>query len=93
MSEKLRVHIIVEGRVQGAFFRQATLNKAKEIRVFGFVRNLPDGKVEAVFEGRRDGVEKIAEWMKDGPKYAKVDEYKINFEEFKGEFSNFNILY
>lgn len=93
MSGKVRVHIFVSGCVQGVFFRQKTFQKAKELGIFGFVRNLPDGKVEVVFEGDEDKVQKITEWIKKGPEYAKVDEHKINFEEHKGEFDNFKIKY
>lgn len=91
MSEKLRAHILVNGKVQGVFFRQNTKNKAREVGVFGFVRNLPDGGVEAVFEGDKEKVEEMLKWTKEGPDYAQVDGHKINFEEYKGEFDSFEI--
>ncbi len=93
MVDKIRVRVIVSGRVRGVFFRQNTLYMAKEIGVFGFVINLPDGRVEAVFEGGKEKVEKMIEWMKEGPKYAQVDGCEINFEKYKGEFNGFEIRY
>jgi acylphosphatase len=93
MPEEKRVHIFVGGRVQGVFFRQNTFYKAKELGVFGFVRNLPDGRVEAVFEGKKDKVEKMIEWMRVGPKYAKVENCEIFWEDYKGEFNDFEIRY
>lgn len=93
MLDKIRVHIFVEGRVQGVFFRQNTFYKAKELGVFGFVRNLPDGRVEAVFEGEKEKVEKMIEWMKKGPKYAKVERCEVLDEDYKGEFNDFEIKY
>lgn len=93
MVEKIRAHLFVEGRVQGVFFRQNTLYKAKEIGVFGFVKNLPDGRVEAVFEGDKDKVEKMIEWTKKGPKYARVENCEVLYEDYKGEFNDFEIRY
>ena len=93
MAEKIRAHIFITGLVQGVFFRQITSQKAKNLGISGFVRNLPDGRVEAVFEGKKDRVEKMVEWMKEGPKYAKVDGREINWEEYKGEFNDFEIKY
>lgn len=93
MLDKIRVHIFVEGKVQGVFFRQNTLYKAKELGVFGFVRNLPDGRVEAVFEGDKDKVEKMIDWAKEGPKYARVENCEVLYEDYKAEFNNFEIKY
>lgn len=91
MSEKIRACVLVEGRVQGVFFRQNTFYKAREIGVFGFVRNLPDGRVEAVFEGDKNKVEKMIEWIKEGPEYAKVEKCKVLYKTYKREFEDFKI--
>jgi len=61
MNEKVRAHVIVSGRVQGVFFRAETKEKAKELGVFGWVKNLSEGRVEAVFEGERATVEEIGQ--------------------------------
>jgi acylphosphatase len=91
--EKIRCHVLVSGRVQGVFFRQNTLERAKTLGLKGWVRNTEDGKVEAVFEGEREKIEKILEWMKVGPPLAKVEKVKIKYEDFKGEFEDFEIRY
>lgn len=93
MNEKIRAHIFVQGMVQGVFFRVKTRQKAKVLGVTGWVKNLPDGRVEAVFEGGKEKVEQIIEWIKKGPLFSRVDDVKIDFEECKGEFENFEIRY
>lgn len=93
MTEKTRAHLFISGRVQGVYFRETTLKKAEELSVFGWVRNLPDGRVEAVFEGEKDKVEKLVKWAKRGPFWAKVSGLEVHWEEYKGEFKNFEIRY
>ena len=91
MAEKTRAHLFISGRVQGVYFRENTQKKAKEFSVFGWVRNFEDGKVEAIFEGEKENVEKIIEWAKRGPELASVDGVDVEWQEFKGEFENFEI--
>ena len=93
MREKVRVHIFVEGFVQGVFFRANTYEKAKELQLTGWVRNLPDGRVEIVAEGEKEKVEKLIEWAKIGPSLAKVENVKILWEKYQGEFEDFSIRY
>lgn len=93
MSEKARVHILISGLVQGVFFRAYTKEKAQELELTGWVRNLPTGQVEAVFEGNRENIEKIIEWAKKGPPTARVDDIKVNWQNYKGEFNVFQIRY
>lgn len=93
MKERARVHMIISGRVQGVFFRQNTLKKAKELSVLGWVRNLQDGRVEAVFEGEKKKVEEIVNWAKKGPVSAKVENVEIEWQDCKGEFNNFELRY
>jgi len=90
---KVRCHIFVSGRVQGVFFRKNTFERAKILGLKGWVRNTEDGRVEAMFEGEKENVEKILEWLKTGPPLAKVENVEVNFEEFKGEFEDFEIRY
>ena len=89
----VRVHLFVSGRVQGVFFRTETQRKAKKFGVSGFVRNLPDGRVEAILEGEREKVEKVIEWARRGPFFAKVKKVDVKWEEYKKEFEGFNIIY
>lgn len=85
--------MIVSGRVQGVFFRQNTLNKAKELGVFGWVKSLPDGRLEAVFEGEKKKVEEIVNWAEKGPVSAEVNDIKVKWQEYKGEFQGFKLKY
>jgi len=63
---------------------------ARKLGLFGFVQNLADGRVEAVFEGEKDKIEKIVAWMKKGPFLAKVSEIEVDWEEYKNEFTAFS---
>ncbi len=86
---KIRTHIYVSGKVHGVFFRSSTENKAKELALTGWVRNLNDGRVEAVFEGEKENVEKMVEWAWKGPEYARVKKVECIPEEYTGEFGGF----
>lgn len=81
----VRAHVIVSGRVQGVFYRYATSQRATELRVSGWVRNLADGRVEAVFEGARDAVGSLIAWCREGPPYAKVADVDVVWETPSGE--------
>lgn len=91
MTDEARVHIFVSGRVQGVFFRENTRKRAKKLGITGWVRNLPDGRVEAVFEGEKSKVEELINRTKKGPMFAKIDGVEIILEEYKEEFDNFEI--
>ena len=88
-----RVHIFISGKVQGVFFRQALKVIAKKNNVSGWVRNLTDKRVEAILEGDNKSVNLVVEWAKIGPANSHVDNIEINNEEFKNEFSAFEVLY
>lgn len=90
-NQKVRAHIVISGFVQGVFFRENTRQRAQALSVFGWVKNLPDGKVEAVFEGEKENVEKLVDWAKKGPDSARVDSVDIKWEEYKGEFNSFKV--
>jgi acylphosphatase len=81
----VRAHVWISGRVQGVFFRQQTARMARELGVAGWVRNLPDGRVEAVLEGRRSAVEQLVEWSASGPRHALVEHRDVEWEEPQGE--------
>lgn len=87
-----RAHIYVTGKVQGVFFRQNTKRQAQSRGVWGWVSNLPDGRVEAVFEGEEAAVKEVVDYCRHGPSFAKVEHFEVAFEEFKGEFSSFRIV-
>ncbi len=92
MSSK-RIRIIVAGKVQGVFFRQALKVMAKKNDVFGWVKNLKDGRVEAVLEGTEEKVSRLVEWSHGGPANARVEDVEIHNEKFSGEFSKFDVVY
>ncbi len=92
MSSK-RIRIIVAGKVQGVFFRQALKVMAKKNDVFGWVKNLSDGRVEAVLEGDQEKVSRLVEWSHGGPANARVEDVEIHNEKFSGEFLKFDVLY
>ncbi|MFQ6049499.1 MAG: acylphosphatase [Candidatus Paceibacterales bacterium] len=93
MEEKIRAHIFVSGKVQGVFFRENTQKKAQTLEITGWVRNLEDSRVEAVFEGEKEKVEKMVNWAKRGPLFARVNDLEVEWEEYKGEFEDFEIKY
>ena len=90
---KVRAHVFVSGLVQGVFFRSNTKRMADYLGVKGGVRNLPDGRVEAVFEGERGAVAKLIEWCHKGPPDAEVEDVEVKWEQYKGEFGDFKIRY
>jgi len=89
----VRARIIVEGRVQGVFFRAHTQEMADLLELKGWVKNRRDGRVEALFEGDQDKVEQMIQWCHRGPPQARVTSVLITWEEFTGEFNEFSILY
>jgi len=90
---KVRAHVFISGKVQGVFFRYATLEETKARGVCGWVRNLPDKRVEAVFEGEKEAVEEMIAFCHRGPPAAKVTKVEVHWEEYKGEFKDFYIRY
>ena len=88
---KARAHVLVSGRVQGVFFRSETQSEAWRKNVKGWVRNLPDGRVEAVFEGEMEAVVKLIEFCERGPPGSRVKKIDVSWEEYTGEFKDFRI--
>ena len=82
--------MIVQGHVQGVFFRETTRRRAGTAGVAGWVRNLPDGRVEAVFEGEREAVDTLVAYVREGPRGARVDWVDVEVEEPEG-LSGFEI--
>lgn len=91
--EKVRAHVIIEGRVQGVFFRHHTQETAFKLEVTGWVKNRRDGSVEAVFEGDRERVDQIIQWCHRGPSEARVTKVNSNWESYTGEFKDFSVTY
>jgi acylphosphatase len=91
MTNNQRVHLWITGRVQGVFFRMETLRAAKRIGVSGWVRNLPDGRVEVVLEGPAENVNDMTDWCRKGPPMARVTDLEKVEETPSGEFADFSI--
>ena len=84
MADSVRRRAVVHGEVQGVFFRDSTKRIATERGVAGWVRNRPDGAVEAVVEGPLDGVDAVIEFMRDGPTRARVERVDVEQEPPEG---------
>jgi len=84
MTDSVRAHVYVSGRVQGVYYRASTRDAAREEGVAGWVRNLDDGRVEAVFEGPEPAVEALMEWCHTGSRAADVDDVDVTYEEPDG---------
>jgi len=90
---EVRARIRVFGRVQGVFFRQNALRYAMKIGIRGYIRNLEDGSLEAVYQGPKDKVDQMLQWTKRGPPYAFVSSYRIRWENPADDFSAFEVMY
>jgi len=90
---RTRAHIVVNGDVQGVFFRQKTKQQAEAHDVRGWVRNRNDGTVEAVFEGEEQDVKALIDFCKRGPPRATVTNVDVKFEAYTSEFKDFKIRY
>ena len=91
--EQQRVHLLVSGKVQGVFFRQALKVVAKKNNVSGWVRNLKDKRVEVVLEGDNKSINSVIAWARIGPANSRVDDIEVTNEGFKNEFLTFDVLY
>ena len=93
MADQARVHVVIEGRVQGVFFRASTRDEARARGLGGWVRNLPDGRVEALFEGDQRVVENMLAWCRKGPPYAYVSRVEVERQTYVGDMADFRIVY
>ncbi len=89
----IRAHAFISGNVQGVFFRSKTKSEANKLNVRGWVRNLHDERVEAMFEGEEEDVAKLIEFCKKGPPTAQVSGINVTVESYSGEYSTFKICY
>ncbi|WP_232685770.1 acylphosphatase [Halobacterium zhouii] len=84
MADRTRAHVFVTGTVQGVYYRASTRDAARDRDVDGWVRNLDDGRVEAVFEGPQDAVEAMVEWCHDGSQAASVEDVSVEYDDPEG---------
>ncbi len=86
-QQSIRAHVFIAGRVQGVGYRYCTMDEAARLGVNGWVRNVPDGRVEVVFEGSRNTVETLIRWCHTGPTAARVKDVVVEYEEPEGLLS------
>ncbi|MCS6797081.1 MAG: acylphosphatase [Myxococcota bacterium] len=91
MAQK-RLHIVVRGRVQGVYFRASAQREARQLGLTGWIKNRPDGSVEALVEGEEDDVKAFLAWAQHGPSTARVDKVETHWRSYTGEFSEFRIV-
>jgi acylphosphatase len=91
--DNIRAHLVIEGRVQGVFFRDSTRREATGLGLNGWVKNRFDGSVEVVAEGSRDKVEQLVQWCHHGPPASRVTEVRRIDEDHTGEFDSFRIVF
>jgi len=90
---KVRAHVFISGRVTGVFFRYHIQELARKLGIRGWVRNLHEEKVEAIFEGKSEDVEKIVKFCHEGPPSARVTHVEVKWGKYTGEFQDFEIRY
>jgi len=90
---KARAHILVSGRVQGVFFRDHTRRWAVSLGLSGWVKNLPDGRVEVLGEGEKESLEALVAKLNQGPPSASVENVTVTWEDFRGEFCDFRVVW
>jgi acylphosphatase len=88
-----RIHVYISGRVQGVFFRAETQRTATNLMLTGWVRNMPDHRVEALFEGEDKAVDQMITWCHSGPSLARVDDVIIEDETYTGKLQGFRVIY
>lgn len=86
-----RLHVLVEGMVQGVGFRYSTQHQAVALGLTGWVRNLPDGRVEAEFEGPRPELQQMLDWCRTGPTFAEVTNVDARWETGEPKYSTFQL--
>ena len=86
-----QAHLIISGRVQGVFYRASCQDVAVKYGLNGWVKNLPDGKVEVLVQGEKDKIEKLIEWCKKGPPSAKVSDVKVEWQEMAEVLNGFGV--
>lgn len=90
---KARARIWISGKVQGVFYRDHTRRWASSMGLYGWVRNLADGRVEALVEGEKNCIEDLEKKLKVGPPLSRVDDVRTEWEEYRGEFMDFRITW
>ncbi len=91
--DEIRVHLIIQGRVQGVWFRDSTRREARRLGLSGWVRNMRDGNVEVLAEGPAAQIRKLVAWCGHGPPSASVTQVRETPQPWRGEFTDFDIIF
>ena len=91
INEKIAARVIIKGKVQGVFFRVSTEKEANRLGINGWVKNCPNGDVEAFFEGEKSAINAIISWCHQGPAYSKVTSVNSEIIPFQNQFDSFSI--
>jgi acylphosphatase len=91
MKDNERAHVYVSGEVQGVFFRDSARERASDLGLNGWVRNLWDGRVEALFEGPSEAVREMVRWCGEGPPQARVESVESEYDAPLGDLSGFEV--
>jgi acylphosphatase len=89
--DRVRVRLVISGLVQGVAFRAYAVDEAERVGVTGWVRNLADGRVEALVEGEAAAVDELVAWCRRGPPSARVSGVSVAREAYRGEFASFDV--
>ena len=90
-DDKERAHVYISGDVQGVFFRDSARQKAEELDLNGWVKNMPDGRVEALFEGPANAVQEMLDWCEEGPSQATVEDVDAEHESAEEDLEGFEV--
>lgn len=93
MTDTVCAHVLISGRVQGVFFRAETQKAAVRLGIRGWVRNCPDGRVEALFEGPRERVTQMIEWCWKGSPHSRVSDVQVDWKPCGEGIADFSIRY
>jgi acylphosphatase len=93
MEDRVSARVIIKGRVQGVFFRMETKRAAERLGVSGWVRNLRDGTVEALFEGKKADVDAVLRWCETGPPLSSVSHVDASWGEYTGNHGGFEVTF
>ncbi len=85
--------LIISGRVQGVWYRASTKQEAQRLNLTGWVRNMPDGRVEAIAQGPKETIEALISWCYDGPEFARVESVDVTWVEPEEGFDSFEVRY
>jgi acylphosphatase len=92
-EQMIRAHVTIHGRVQGVFYRLETQRAAMRLGVVGWVKNRPEKTVEAVFEGPKSTVENMVQWCWQGSPMARVSQVDVQWQAWRGKYTDFSVRY